>query len=495
MRKTSGLAGVLIPIALAGALAPAAAGAASGPAARAAQAEPASPCPFPLTRQNRPVAPRGAPPEVATFTDPTAVVEGAEDVRVAEKDYIAPFSVLRADDARICIEEGSNAQDNTLLDADDASIRLGRHAIMAHGSSVVADDRPATIAHRSACDPRTGHLPAPGPDPNLMERQPGESAGDFAERRGRQALSNALAGAHAHYDCDDVPAFISFNGRNESHISDGALVGATSRLASGVILRPGYTSYPGKSLNTQAQADTPGPPETHKVRLVNSGDIVFMEGVLHVNECLAEGYSEMYYTDPSSVRGVNRDPGTHHECTFNNSTEPPTFAGAPTIDPSPPQHVRIIGDAHFNDSYGTVMRNISDFTAIRADEGEPFQFGFGVKWGSHVSMHALEHTVEDPEVGVDLGNNVTVGERAVIHGGGRRARTGGPDPTPTHILDRSVVSPYAVVFRSFVDPDTFIGRKAILVGYDTLTPGERIPDRCVKFTETPRNACAYYVEW
>ena len=496
MNRRSRLAGALLLAALAVLLAPVAAGAAGGTSPTATTAQEHGPCPYPLTRDNRPVAPKGAPPDVATFTDPTAIVEDGEDVRVAEKDYIAPFAVLRADDARICIQEGSNVQDNTLLDADDGSITLGRHAIMAHGSSVVADDRSATIADRSACDPKTGEFPEHGTNPELMTREPGESEGDFAARRGRQALSNALHSAGAHYDCDEVPGFISFNARNESHVADGALLGATSRLSQGVTLKPGYSSYPGKSLNSQSQADTPGPPETHKVRFVNAGDIVFMEGVLHVNECLAEGYSEMYYSNPSSVRGVNRDPGGHHECTFNLGTEPPTFAGAPMIDPSPPKNVRLIGDAHFDDTYGTVMRNISDFTAIRADEGEPFEFGTGVKWGPRTTMHALEHTVEDPEVGVDVGNDVLIGERAVIHGGGRRTRSGtGPDPTPTHILDRSVIRPQAVVFRSFVDPDTIVGRKAILVGYDTVAPGEVIPERCVKFTETPRNQCAYYVEW
>jgi carbonic anhydrase/acetyltransferase-like protein (isoleucine patch superfamily) len=496
MLRTVGLAGVLTLAVLAGALAPAAAGSTRGSPHAAAAGEAESPCPYPLTRQNRPVAPRGAPPETATFTDPTAEVEGAEQVRVAEKDYIAPFTTLRADDAEICIEDGSNTQDNTLLEADDASINLGRHAIMAHGSSTVADDRRASIAHRSACDPATGELPEPGPDPALMQQNPGESAGDFAERRGRQALSNALAGALAHYDCDEVPGFISFNARNESHVSDGALVGATSRLSSGVILRPGYSSYPGKSLDSQRQADTPGPPETHDVRFVNSGDIVFMEGVLHVNECLAKGYSGLYYTDPSSVRGVNRDPGDdHHHCTFNHDSEAPTFGDGPRADPNPPKDVRIVGDARFTDRFSTVMRNISDFTAIRADEGEPFHFGSGVKWGPRTTMHALEHTVEDPEVGVDIGNRVVIGERAVIHGGGRRARAGGPDPTPTRIQDRSVINPWAVVFRSFVEPDTVVGRKAILVGYNSQGPGEVIRDRCVKFLDTPRGRCAYLVEW
>ena len=119
MLRLAGLLGVLLLFTL-----PAAATAA---AAEPTAGEPSSPCPFPLTRENRPVAPKGAPPDVATFTDPTVEVEGAEDVRVAEKDYLGPFARLLADDGRICIEEGSNVHRSAcdrggggaLLDHDD----------------------------------------------------------------------------------------------------------------------------------------------------------------------------------------------------------------------------------------------------------------------------------------------------------------------------------------------------------------------------------------
>ena len=466
---------------------------AAGPAAaEAADAgHEGSPCPHPLTDVNRPVAPRGAPPDLATFTDPTAVVDEGSNVRVAEKDYIAPFARLEADDARICIEEGSNVQDNTLLEADDAPIRVGRHGIVAHGAMMIADDEgPVTIAHRSACP-----LPDPGTAPELLDRREDESRAALAERRGRQALANALAESGAHWDCDEIPGFIGFNALNLSEISDGAQLAAAGRLGEGVVLRPGYVSYPGRSLDTQRQADTPGPVQTHKVRFINAGDLVFARGVLHVNECLARGYAAMYYSNPSSVTGVNLDPGHYHGCEFNHSSEAPTFAGVPTVDPRPERNVRIIGDAHLDDTLPAVMDNISPFTSIRADEGEPFHFGTGVRWGFGTTFHALEPTVEDPEVGVDIAARVAISDRAVIHGGGRRARTGGPDPTPTRILEDSRVRPFAVVFRSFLDQRTIVGRKAVLVGYDTQGPGEVIPERCVKYSDTPRGQCAYFVEW
>ena len=445
-----------------------------------------SPCPYPLTEANRPVAPPAAPDDLATFTDPTAVVEGATNVRVAEKDYIAPFAKLSAQSTKeqVCIEEGSNVQDNTQVVANGGPVNVGRHAIIAHGAMLKGTGGAVSIAHRPACDPGTHMLPPPGPPPETWPT-PAE--------RGRQALSNALAEAGAHYDCDEVPAFISFNALNNSHIEDGALLAATGRLVRGVTLRSGYSSLPGKSLNTQAQADNPA---LGKVRYVNAGDIIFMRGVLHVNECLAKGYTRMYRAIPTSIYGINLDPGQFHGCEFNHSSEAPRTLDRPQwVDPSPDENVRIIGDAHFNDTSENILENISDFTAIRADEGEPFEFGRDVEWEKATTFHALEPSVEDPEVGVNIGDEVEIGERAVIHGGGRRARAGGPDPTPTNILAHSEIEPQAVVFRSFLDEETEVGFKAVLVGYDTKGPGEEIPDRCVKFSDTPRDQCAYFVEW
>ena len=51
------------------------------------------------------------------------------------------------------------------------------------------------------------------------------------------------------------------------------------------------------------------------------------------------------------------------------------------------------------------------------------------------------------------------------------------------------------MFRSFLDEETEVGFKAVLVGYDTKGPGEEISERCVKFSDTPRDQCAYFVEW
>jgi hypothetical protein len=46
--------------------------------------------------QNRPVFPQGAPPESASFIDPTVMISGAENITLDQHVYIAPFARLFA---------------------------------------------------------------------------------------------------------------------------------------------------------------------------------------------------------------------------------------------------------------------------------------------------------------------------------------------------------------------------------------------------------------
>ena len=425
-------------------------------------------CPFPLNEVNRPVAPPVAPSETATFTDPSAEVRNENRVRVAQKDYIAPFARLVAggENGEICIESESNIQDNTVLEAAGAPIHVGRHAIIAHGATLFARGTDVSIAARDACNA----APEPGSPAAL----------------GLEALETALAGAHAHFDCDEVPAFVGFNALNLGHVEDGAMLAVLGRLGRGVTLHSGFVSLPGTDIDTQEEADDP---TLGKVRLITAGDIVFMEGVLHVNDCLARGYTNMFRALPPSVFGIGPDPGSFHQCQFNLTSDVPVIGGVPTQDPDPNPQVRIIGESYIGDIQG-----MSDSTSIRADEGEPFAIGFGTSWGSNTTLHALE-AVEDEEVGVTIGDRVSLQANVVVHGGGRRTRTGGFSEEPTMIGDDSRVGPEAVVFRSVLGPNTHVGAKAAIVGYDNPAGNEQIPPRCVKFQETPPGTCAYFVEW
>ena len=479
-----------------------------GPASSPSTAATPDPCPYPLTEANRPVAPPTAPAERASFTDPTAETQGADFVKVGEQVYVAPFARLEAQSAVdvICIGHAANVQDNTLLKVSGGRMDLGDYSIVAHGAQMVGDGGPVSIAYRDACP-----LPAPGTPPDVWTT---------AAERGRQALANALAGAGVTSpDCTKVPAFIGFNALNHSHIEDGALLSVMSRLQPGVVLRAGYTTYPGKSLNSQTEADTAGADFTRfKVRYVTAGDVVFMNAVVHVNECLAKGYTRQYrdtaravhpFGGPESIHGIGIDPGSYHRCAFNTDSERPTIGYAPDADltvrdlrlavsdPNPSKKIRIIGDARLVD-----IDKIQDHVSIRADEGEPFSFRGGIEWGFANTFHALETEAEDPVRDVRLRANVKLEERVLVHGGGRRLRAGGPDGEPTQIDDNAIIGKEAVVFRSHVSAGTKVGARAVLAGYDNgcdaggnCTLAEVIPDGCVKFSDTPANTCAYHVEW
>ncbi len=519
-------------------------------------------CPYPLTDANRPIASPNATAEHATFTDPTAETSSEDFVKVSEQIYIAPFAKLEAQSAtdNVCIEHASNVQDNTLIKANGGPVNLGVHSIMAHGSQLEGDGTPVSMAYY----PKYTPTPVPsyaGFDASCSIQPPprGDASGPFspdhpsfntAEQRGRQALGIALVEYAAmpggkKYRCGEVPAFISFNALNNFRIEDGALLSATSRLTRGVILRGGYTSHPGKSLNTQLEADTASPDfVNHKVRYVVAGDIAFMQNVIHVNECLAKGYTRQYrdtagsthpYGGPDSVQGVGIDPGSYHHCEFNDDSERPTIGYHPDADlavrnmalavhdPNPSKKIRIIGDVRvaIDGATGTTpvldIDKIQDHVSIRADEGEPFTFRSGVEFGFANTFHSLEKDNEDPNREIRLQRGVKLEERVVVHGGGRRQLTGGVGEETTRIGEYSNIGKDVLVFRSDIEPGTWVGAKSVLAGYSNCTSPrgptndpaapchpnnqspypapEVIPDRCVKFIGTARDTCAYSVEW
>lgn len=542
---------------------------ASGALASAAQA---AACPHPLTETNRPVAPRAATAAHASFIDPTAEVS-AEFVFVSEQVYVAPFAKLESQSARdsICIEHASNVQDNTLIKVNGGPAHLGVHSIMAHGSQLVGDGSAVSIARHpehvaahgatpsyAGFDAACTVQPPPRRDPSGMPLPPDHHSFINAEERGRQALGIALVDFAAlpggrKFECGEVPAFMSFNTLNHSHVEDGALLSAASRLMPGVTLRGGYATHVGKSLNTQQEADTAHPSDfvNFKVRYVNAGDIAFMAAVLHVNECLAKGYTMQVrdsaraihpFGGPDSVRGIGIDPGSYHRCEFNDVSERPTIGYAPGADlevrnpalavqdPTPAKKIRIIGDVRIalDGASGNrpvfEIEKMNDQVSIRADEGEPFTLRDGIEFGFANTFHALEKEAEDPNREVRVQRGVKFEERVVVHGGGRRVAAGGFGEETTRIGEFAFIGKEAIVFRADIEPRTQVGARAVLAGYTNCThprlpndndpdhpcheatppagwvgqwppQPEVIPDRCVKLSTTARNRCEYFVEW
>ena len=123
------------------------------------------------TDQNRPVCPSGAPPESASFIDPTVMVSTPLNITLDQLVYIAPFAQLLASDtAGIQIGAESNAQDNvTILAAfqrdnnaqtgitalglhDTDGVQIGEQCILAHGATIKG---PAVLGQVATLIPRS----------------------------------------------------------------------------------------------------------------------------------------------------------------------------------------------------------------------------------------------------------------------------------------------------------------------------------------------------
>ena len=389
------------------------------------------------TQPNRPVCPKKSAPETATFIDPTAEIVGAKHITLGQHIYIAPFARLIADgEAGITIEEESNVQDNVAIYAnfggrdeedsermeaiglhEEEGVEIAERVILAHGATVKG---PAKIGIGG------GDI-VPDPD-------------------------------------DDQEVFLSFGTEVDGAILErNTGVSALGRVGPGVILRSGFIVLPGKNVTTQEEADNA---ELGKVRLINQGDVAFNEAVIEVNVAFAREYTRLFYDNPSNVRGINYDPGHTH---FNHDRDLPVLAGKPTRIPG--FRNRIIGEIYMADSFSYLNRVMGRSISLRADEGEPFHIGHIRSMADGVIFHALEET------NITVGNNVSYGEKVIVHGGGRVIIVGNREE-PTRIADNVTLKDQAVVFRTTIGDGATIGVKSAVVGSE-LEPGTVIPDRVI----------------
>ena len=365
----------------------------------------------------RPVVPETAGPGFASFVDPTARVESPERVMIGCRSYIAPFVSLDGSQGPIAIGDETNLQDNVAVSGK--LVMLGDRVIVAHGATIVG---PATV---------------------------GASKGK--------------------------PAFIGFNAYIDgAMIEPDAFIGHLARIGPGIVIHGGTKVLPGKFIKTQEEADKP---ELGKVTTVTEGDRAFMEGVLHVNTAFAAGYTELYHTSPTQVKGVGRDPG-HSD--FNHDADLPTFGGKPESHPDI-DRVRIIGAVTLDDPYEALQAKVGRNVAIRADEGEHFHLGAVTRLQDRVTFHALEHT------NLEVGEHIDFGYHVVLHGG--------PDDAAepheiTKVGDDVTVKDWAVLFRSKVGNGVTIGTRAYVDGCH-LAPGTVVPDRAIMI----KDKIVGYVEW
>ena len=235
------------------------------------------------------------------------------------------------------------------------------------------------------------------------------------------------------------------------------MVSSLAKVAPGIVIHTGFNVLPGMYIQTQAEADDPS---KGKVTAVTDDDIQFMNDVIHVNEVLAKGYTELKRQAPSSVRGIGPNPPAPP---FNPTSSTPTLAGVPTTNPS--FHNRLIGDVRMSNTLAELRKVMGRNDAIRADEASPFVIGRIARMGNFVTIHGLEYS--------DLASRhgVTFGGHSVIHGGS----DSGQNPSQTTVIGSGVrVKTWAVVFRSTIGDNCLIGPYAYIDG-SQLAPGTVVP--------------------
>jgi carbonic anhydrase/acetyltransferase-like protein (isoleucine patch superfamily) len=357
------------------------------------------------TPVNRPIRAAAASPSTATFIDPTAVIRNSRAITIGTQDYVGPFASLSAlHGGTITIGNTSNVQDNVGISAIGrrASVVIGDQVILAHNAVILG---PATIG-------------APG----------------------------------------GAPAFVGFNAIIDgATVQPGAMVSSLAKVAPGIVIPTGFKVLPGMYIQTQAQAEDIN---LGKVGKVGPDDIAFMNGVIHVNESFAEGYSEQALQSPSSVLGIGPNPATPP---FTPISSTPVLAGVPTIDPS--FRDRIVGAVFMTNSLSQLKKVMGHADSIRADEANPFLIGKIARMGNHVTIHGLEFS--------DLvsGHGDSFGLHSVVHGG----TDSGQNPTKTTVIGSGVrIQNWAVVFRSTIGNNCVIGPYAY-VDSSQLAPGTVVP--------------------
>lgn len=276
-----------------------------------------------------------AEPDPVYFVDPTARLVNAGRIQFGNLVYVAPFATLKAGTdggQRIVIGDGSDVQDNVLLDATGGTIRTGPDVIIAHGASVLG---PAEIGVEGTC-----------PEDAVI-----------------------------------CASFISFNAQVDGAIIEkDAMVSGLSRVGPGVTIPSGLKTIPGRNIESQAEVAAETTP-------VTDADREFMSGVIHVNESFELSYEQLAEEKRSNVKGINYDPGGSD---FNPERDLPVLAGIETRDPR--FRNRIIGAVALADTYRHLDLHLGRSISLRADEGEPFSVGSILCMGNRTTFHALEHT-------------------------------------------------------------------------------------------------------
>ena len=395
----------------------------------------------------------------ATFVDPTATLEGRESIRLGKQVYVGPF-------ARLIAGGGDDDDDDDEESAPQFDISIGNETNVQDNVTIIAN-----FERDGSAEDRVEALGIEGVE--IAERVI-LAHGSTVKGPARIGVEGSNIPADP---ADDQEVFLSFGCEVDGAILEkNTGVSALARVGPGVRLKSGFIVLPGKNVTTQAEADNPS---LGKVRLLVEADVLFNEDVLEVNAAFAREYTRLAQENPSNVRGINYDPGNTE---FNPNRDLPRLNNVPSRVPS--FRNRIIGDVRIGNTFNELNQRMGNRISIRADEGEPFTVGRITRVDNNVIFHALKETP------IVTGNNVSYGERSIVHGGGRRPLLGGGDNEPTIIEDNVRLLSQAVVFRSLIGRGATIGRKTAIVNTD-VAPGQVIGDRLVYVN----NSLFGRVEW
>ena len=408
----------------------------SGPAAAGHVRAPAGWCT--PTGSSRVVCPAGAPVDVATFIDPTAVLTDRSRIRLGQRVYVAPFArLLAAPGAPITVGADSNVEDQAVLDA-------APHSTASRNAAIASLDIPAGTGIEIA--PRTvfgHHTSVIGP------AVIGVGGGDI--------------------EANDGPPLVILNQGAQvdgAWLEQNTAVSVFARVGPGIRLRSGLQVMPGKNVTTQAEADDPA---LGKVTPLTEADIQGTVLSIDANTGFAREYSRMYLDSRPLVRGIGPDPGgtaySGERSIPVTGAETGTCEGRPTLLSG--FRSRIIGSVCLENTVAELQRTVGRGVSLRADEGTDTPYVVGEIGRMHDGV--VFHDV--PEAGIVTGDRVVYGEDSTVHSGPGR---------PAVVEDDVRLGAGSVVFGSTIGAGSVVGERA-LVGFTDLAPGSTVEPRSIVF--------------
>ncbi|MEA5601247.1 acetyltransferase [Nostoc sp. UHCC 0252] len=372
---------------------------------------------------NLPICPSTAPVASANFIDPTATIINPTNITLGGKVYVAPFTQLNATNAPISIAAGSNVQDQAKITASGAGVQVGERVIIAHMTTIKGAARIGLQG----------------------------STGPFTDPVTNTQFSNTVPETFLAFNCEVDGATIERN----------TVVNFLSRVGPGVTLPAGKVVLPGKNVTTNLEANSG---LLGKVANLTQADVALMEGVVEVNQALAEGYAALAAADLSNVKGINYAPVT----AFNPGGLP-KIGGITTRNPN--FRNRIVGNVITEDSLATLNNKLANRISLRGDEGEPFHIGKIAGMANDVVFHALATT------NLTLGDGIGYGPRVLVHGG-RQVINGVSNGPETSVGNNVGLGPNSIIYSAVIGKNSAVGQKSAVFN-STIPPRTRIRSRTI----------------